>query len=509
MIDFLNLNIITFVSALGFLGLWFIFSNSRKWNAVLGLLFFISLGINLGVNYFFSIGPLKYFYFSKNLLLIGFFGMIFNWVKHNKIALFAAVTGSIFISFPLFNLPIPTKLIPEDVHQMMEEGELIIEIEEQHLGKIQKIIQPYNGKIVKAFHPQKPNESLNRFYIIDLPSDQAYAATKLLQQLKDDSMILYGEYNDEISITPIESNQKIKEDKDYGTNDPLAEKQWAMNNLNLHRLHGLILQNKEKIKKKIVVAVLDTGIDGQHEDLKKIIDPEFQNTKDPVGHGTHCAGIVAAITNNKKGVSSMAFYDDLIEILPIKVLNSFGFGTQAQIINGMIEAVDSGADILSLSLGGLSDDYKQRAYSAAVAYANDQNRIVVVSAGNSSANASDYSPANVDGVICVAATNETNQMANFSNHIEDVQWGIAAPGVNILSTYKNNSYKALNGTSMAAPFVASTAAVIKAFYPDIPSHEFYELIRFTAIPSSGESFSPIIQPAAALELLLDGWESSQ
>ncbi|GAA5220386.1 hypothetical protein GCM10025777_10160 [Membranihabitans marinus] len=435
--------------------------------------------------------------------------MVFNWVKHNKIALFIAVAASIVLSFPLFNLPIPITLIPEDIHQMMEEGELIIEINEDQLNDVQKLIEPYDGKIVKAFHPDKANEFLNRFYIVDLPSEQAHAASKLLQQLEDESIILYGEYNDEISITPIESNQKIKEDRDYGTNDPLAEKQWAMNNLNFHQLHGLIINNKDKIKKKVVVAVLDTGIDAQHEDLKTAVHPDFQNVKDPVGHGTHCAGIVAAITNNKKGISSMAFYDDLIEIQPIKVLNSFGFGTQAQIINGMIEAVDNGADVLSLSLGGLSDNYKQRAYSAAVAYANDQNRIVVVSAGNSSGNASDYSPANVDGVICVAATNETNQMANFSNHIDDIDWGIAAPGVNILSTYKNNSYKALNGTSMAAPFVASTAALIKAFYPDIQSHEFYELIRFTAIPSNDEAFCPILQPASALELLLDGWESSR
>src|SRR5690606_6177610 len=105
---------------------------------------------------------------------------------------------------------------------------------------------------------------------------------------------------------------------------------------------------------------------------------------DPVGHGTHCAGIMAAETNNRKGIASMAFHDNLISLMPVKVLNRFGFGTQAQIIKGMIRAVDEGADVLSMSLGGISDAPKQKAYLAAVEYAAGSNAVVITSAGNSS-----------------------------------------------------------------------------------------------------------------------------
>lgn len=500
-----NLDIISFTAAIASLGLWFLFANKNKWNAFLGLLFLASLGINLFLNYTTALGPLKYFYFSKNLILIGIFGTVFSIFRRNKIALFAAVLGAISVSFSLHQVKIPLRFFPQDLSAMMEEGELLIEIDSKFVDDIQSHIEKYNGTIIKAFTPQHSPSALDPFYIIDVPNDQAHLSHEILNQLYDQQLIEYGELNDEVSITPQESNFKLKKNKTSITNDPLTDNQWSLINLNAHQLHNLIIDNKAKIKKKVKIAVLDTGIDGQHEDLKQNLPSQYHQLKDPVGHGTHCAGIIAAITNNNKGIASLSFYDNLIELMPIKVLNSFGFGTQAQIINGMIQAVDNGADILSLSLGSISDNQKQRAYKAAVEYAIDQNCLVVVSAGNSHADAKNYSPANVPGVICVAATDENNQLASFSNFIDHVDQGIAAPGVNILSTYKDNTYKSLNGTSMAAPYVAATAGILKAFYPDLRPDELYEVIRFTAIPANDQNFCPIIQPAAALNLLLDGW----
>lgn len=506
--DILNFNILTFIPAVGFLGLWFLFSQSRKLSLLFGLIFFAFLASNFAVNFLNGFGPLKYLYFSKNLILLGVFGVIFKLFKRNKIALILSIAGSIFLCLQIFNIHLPPKLMPADLQKMMEKGELLVEVELHNIDEIQNLLEPQNGSIIKAFSPEEPDMEIDKFYIIDLPDEYSPNKTKLLKELYARDLITYGEYNDEVSVAPLESTAKSTPSKNLLTNDPLASQQWALNALDAKKLHQLIIRNQDKIKRKIKVAVLDTGIESNHEDLQNAVTSNnSDNGTDPVGHGTHCAGIIGARTNNHKGISSFAFYDDIIELQSIKVLNSFGFGTQAKIIEGMIEAVDDGADVLSLSLGGISDNAKQLAYKAAVDYARQKNVAVIVSAGNSSSSAGGFTPANVEGVFCISAIDENMQLASFSNHVEDIPWGFSAPGVNILSTFKNNSYKSLNGTSMAAPYVSSTVAILKAFHPELTPEGIFEILKFTSIPTKNKRESgPLIQPASALEALLNKME---
>src|SRR5690606_34822652 len=106
---------------------------------------------------------------------------------------------------------------------------------------------------------------------------------------------------------------------------------------------------------------------------------------------------------------------------------------------------DLGADVISLSLGGPSNDSKQRAFEKAVQYANEAGAIVIVAAGNSNTSAKKFAPANAAGVITIAAVDAQLSKASFSNTTSDIKMKLSAPGVNIRSTFIKNSYKDLNG----------------------------------------------------------------
>jgi thermitase len=190
-------------------------------------------------------------------------------------------------------------------------------------------------------------------------------------------------------------------------------------------------------------------------------------------------------------------------VTSIKVLNASGMGTQKSIINGMIKAADAGADVISMSLGGLSNQSKERAYRKAVKYANDKGAIVVAAAGNANRNAKNYVPAAVDGVISVSAVDNELRKAVFSNYVTDLKRGIAAPGVGIYSTIPGNQYDTYNGTSMATPYVAGLIGLMKSFKPGLTTDQAYQILNKTGKPTQQtDQTGKLIQPAKAVEQVL-------
>jgi thermitase len=177
-------------------------------------------------------------------------------------------------------------------------------------------------------------------------------------------------------------------------------------------------------------------------------------------------------------------------------------GTQKSIIDGIIYAADAKVDVISMSLGGASNQSRQRAYNQAVAYANKKGVIVVAAAGNSNRPAEGYSPANAKGLIAVSAIGQDLLRAPFSNRCEKIDMAVAAPGVGVYSTKPRNHYQAHSGTSMACPFVAGLAGIMKSLDPDMDTKQFYQLISETGktIPD-GNRTGKLIQPAAALAAL--------
>ncbi len=223
----------------------------------------------------------------------------------------------------------------------------------------------------------------------------------------------------------------------------------------------------------VKVAILDTGINESHQDLtgKVVGRQDFtgsltSGTNDVYGHGSHVAGIVAANTNNGKGVAGVC---PNCTLLNGKVLNDNGSGAYSWIANGITWATINGAKVINMSLGGSSSS---RTLERAVNYAWKNGVVVVAAAGNSN-NPSKTYPAAYTNVIAVAATDNQDKRAYFSSY--GAKWvDVAAPGVFVYSTWKGTTsnanpqpecdttgcYKYASGTSMSTPIVSGVVGLI-------------------------------------------------
>jgi subtilisin family serine protease len=274
----------------------------------------------------------------------------------------------------------------------------------------------------------------------------------------------------------------------------------------------------------IKIAVVDTGVLFDHEDLSSNIwrnDSEFfglpgvdddnngfiddvrgwdfvdwdNSPLDLNGHGTHVAGIAAASGNNSKGIIGVA---PLAKIIPVRVLDRFGSGTIDWVAQGIRYAAKVGAQIINLSLGAANLDwYNFNVLQQAVDYARGLGRIVVAAAGNSNSNVDAFSPANLNGVIAVGATDASDSRAYFSNYGSKLF--ITAPGVDILSlgtaqthigTAASSNYYRASGTSMAAPFVSGAIALLLNKYPTASLDQIKTFLATGAVDlgASGKDF---------------------
>jgi len=252
----------------------------------------------------------------------------------------------------------------------------------------------------------------------------------------------------------VEPNMKVQ--AQLLPDDPYWTYQWGLQKIEADWAWNITVGDPS-----VLVAVVDTGIDYYHPDLAANYVPlgyDWVNMDsdpwDDHGHGTHCAGIIAAVSNNSVGIAGLA----QVRVMAEKVLDSSGGGTWDSMTNGIINATDSGADIISMSLGGYGDS---ELVHEAVKYAYDAGVLVIAAAGNDNTNMKLY-PAGYDEVIAVAATDQYDNKAGFSN------WGdwieLAAPGVDIYSTVPWG-YESWSGTSMATPHVSGVAALVWSRYP--------------------------------------------
>lgn len=259
----------------------------------------------------------------------------------------------------------------------------------------------------------------------------------------------------------VEVDAKIAATGIPGGSDPYRPRQW-----DLQRLRTAAAWQKST-GDGIVVAVLDTGVDATQPDLAGKVLPGYDAIAhggtadtDPNGHGTHVAGIIAALTGNRVGISSVA---PDAEILPIRVMDAAGNGYMSAAADGIVYAADHGAQVINMSFSTSTD---VDAVDAAVAYARGKGVVVVAAGGNDRASGNPVSyPAAEPGVIAVAATDRSDGIAGFSTAGSYID--VAAPGTDILSTWPGATFKAMSGTSMAAPHVAAIAALILARYPTL------------------------------------------
>lgn len=245
------------------------------------------------------------------------------------------------------------------------------------------------------------------------------------------------------------------------------------------RIDAELVQQRYGIKGfGVKVAVIDTGIDQNHPDLKAYGGASFITStfQDDNGHGTHVAGTIAALDNGE-GVLGVA---PEAQIYALKVLNSAGSGNYSDIAAAIEWSIDNGMNIISMSLGGSSPSELLR---AAVVKAHQAGILIIAAAGNAGNDTGTGDnvlyPARYPEVIAVAATDSSDKRASFSSTGPDVE--LAAPGVNILSTFPGGIYKALNGTSMAAPHITGLAALIKSTYPNLTNEQIRKKLSETAL----------------------------
>jgi len=206
----------------------------------------------------------------------------------------------------------------------------------------------------------------------------------------------------------------------------------------------------------INIAIVDTGVDPDHPDLanKLISNINFSGSAtvdDVYGHGTHVAGIAAAMSNNGVGVAGLGYTST---IMNVKVLDDNGVGAYSWVASGIIGAADNGADVINLSLGST---FASSTLEDAVNYAWSKGVVVVAAAGNNG-DTTPFYPAYYANCIAVAATDANDALASFSNYGDWVD--VAAPGLSIYSTLNNGDYGYMSGTSMASPHVAGLASLV-------------------------------------------------
>jgi subtilisin family serine protease len=273
--------------------------------------------------------------------------------------------------------------------------------------------------------------------------------------------------------------------------------------------------------KPVIVAVIDTGLDYFHPDLKKASvwrnpkpnkrgeDPngytndaigwnfveDNNNPWDNDGHGTFVAGIIAAAANNGQGIAGANWG---VQIMPLKVMNSFGRGRGFNVARALVYAADHGARVINLSLG---EEHLTQTEQLAIEYAFNKGALIVVAGGNEGRNTENTAPASLSQVLAVAALDPSDKRAAFSNWGKHIK--LAAPGVDILSLrarrtdfvlmsgakdYKagqsfvgpQSQYMRSSGTSFSAPFVSAVASLVWAKNPSLTNKQVERVLLESA-----------------------------
>ncbi|MFZ5987595.1 MAG: S8 family peptidase [Bacillota bacterium] len=296
--------------------------------------------------------------------------------------------------------------------------------------------------------------------------DENVDLEKLLDELRKNDGVEHAELNYLNSLH--EKPNDIHYDELYGLKNMQCEKVWDIT-----------------MGEDVVVAVLDTGVDYNHPDMKENMwkdengrygydfSDDDEDSMDYDLHGTHVAGTIAAVGNNGMGVIGVA---PKVKIMALKV---FPQAFDSVLARALKYAVDNGARIISNSWGPRSRRPRNLIVEQALDYVYEKGAIAVFSAGNENDETRYYSPANYSKTIAVGAVDANDKRAEFSNYDELVD--VAAPGVDILSLKAHSdSYTNMDGTSMAAPHVSGLVALLLSKKPDLTFEQVMKILKESA-----------------------------
>lgn len=279
---------------------------------------------------------------------------------------------------------------------------------------------------------------------------------------------------------------EVMDDPDPFLQDPIAyDYQYMHDVVDSYAAWGVVTGYPD-----VKVAVLDTGVYGEHPDLAgKVTHVETDmGIGDENGHGTHVAGIIAATMDNGQGGAGIA---PDVSILSIRVLDKYGSGDSWSVTQGIYAAIENEADVINMSLGSY---FYNGVEAQAVADAIANNICVVAAMGNDGSNTLCY-PAGYPGVIAVGCSDPSNNRAFFSNY--GTWLDVSAPGYMILSTSNDGTYEYMSGTSQATPVVSGVVALYKSYNWGTPA-QIEARLKSTATKAGSNLGAGIVNAAKML-----------
>lgn len=330
-------------------------------------------------------------------------------------------------------------------------------------GEIPKILVKYKNNFnmpVTYSTSTVQDKGLQAFGIVGINPHKGESISKACERLRKDPEVEFAEPN------------YIYKAANTSPNDTYYSRQWSLKKLNFPAAWDLTLGSND-----VVIAVVDSGIDLDHPELvDRLVSganmtgtapPEDQN-----GHGTAVAGIIAAATNNASGVAASTWRG---RIMPVKVLDHTGSGYASDIAAGIKYAVDNGAQIINLSLGG---DDVSLTIQEAIDYAVENGVTVVAAAGNENKQVS--FPASYEPVISVGAIDRYDVRASFSNYGPSLD--VVAPGEDVWVLEPSfTEPTVMDGTSFAAPYVSGAISLLLSLEHNISPYEIESLLKQTSI----------------------------
>jgi thermitase len=481
---------------------------------------------------------------------------------------FTIFCGLILVSSGLFlpqiSIVSNAQIQLEDLNLNFVPGEVILKLKDNvNATDLIKQANLNSLNISEAVTAVRSKLPFNIYKLKDFDSKLFGQSAETIKSSKLNTLEVISKLKSRPEVEYAEPNYILRADA-YVSNDThyLSGKQWGLNNtgqdggttdkdINAPAAWDIVGSTPG-----VKVAVLDSGVDYMHEDLNANIDKinsglpvvagntnnningyNFcatddctgignNNPTDNYGHGTHIAGVIAAVGKNGKGVIGTC---PNCKIMPLKVIDSTGAGTVTSITSGIYYAIDNGAKVINLSLGAAG--ISSQSMRSAIALAVSRNIIVVASGGNCGGsnfaqNGCSYQnepvfPALDQNVIAVASIDRAGARSSFSNSNDYIS--VTAPGSSILSTLPigknidgscgdsnfgtaNDGYGYCSGTSMSAPFVAGAAGLFKSIYPSTSKVEFLQAVGNTAkdIGTNGKDNSfgyGIVDSAAVVDSL--------